>query len=173
MKKIFSSILLAVCTVGIISVVTNVKPAYASPAMPSHNECISRGQQNLVWLAIMGARIEKEEPALEEQGVTLLKRYGLVYPEVDKLNIFVTGVNDRAANASICIRAFNKTGQHGLEMETTSRAIKCLDKEKVNLSYVFSLPAKAKSLMVELRYDTSSTDGEAYNYVSRYYLEII
>ena len=173
MKKIFSSILLAVCTVGIISVVTNVKPAYASPATPSHNECISRGQQNLALFTIMGAKIKKEEPALEEQGVTMLSRYGLVYPGVDKLNIFVTGVGARAANGSIRIRAFNKAKQDGLEIENTSKSIKCLDREKFSLSYVFALPTKAKSLIVELSYDTSSATGQGYRYVSKYYLEII
>lgn len=171
MKKIFRSTLVAVCALGIIGSAA-VKSAYASPPTPNYNECLVHGQQNVACFTIMGARIEKEEPALEEQGATRLTRYGFVASEVNKLNVFVTGVGDRAANGSICIRAFNKTGQRGLEMETTSRAIKCLDKEKINLSHVFALPAKAKSLIVELSYDSNANTGEAYKYICRYYLEI-
>ena len=173
MKKVFRSVLIAFCAVGIINSATGVKAAYASPYTPTHNEYISRGQQNLALFTIMGAKIKKEEPALEEQGVTMLSRYGLVYPGVDKLNIFVTGVGARASNGSIRIRAFNKAKQDGLEIENTSKSIKCLDREKFSLSYVFALPTKAKSLIVELSYDTSSATGQGYRYVSKYYLEII
>ena len=58
-------------------------------------------------------------------------------------------------------------------IENTSKSIKCFDREKFSLSYVFALPTKAKSLIVELSYDTSSATGQGYRYVSKYYLEII
>lgn len=165
-----SAICLAMCAGSFDGLAIN--SAHATRAISSYNEQITLAQERIAQIEIMGARIEKENSAVAEDGTIILTRYGFIDPAVKKVNAFLIGEKTKAAEGKVEIKAFAESSQKGLELENNAKGLKTLDGEKINISYGYELPTKAKSLIVEFNYCITSPEGQAYSYKARYYLEI-
>lgn len=129
--------------------------AHATPAIKVSNDTISEGNVKLAQFSLMGVAIEGEKNIKDDNGNVVYLAEGRVDPAVNALTINISGFNKNAAKAGITIKAYDNDNLEGEVISSEEHFMKTQEGERMNLDCKYDIAPKTKSLIIELKYNSS------------------